>query len=173
TNVELEVEVQYALDSSNAAEGDIDEPPSPELLTEWAQSAHAVAVTSQQGSIEVTIRLVAQTEIQSLNLRYRGKDKPTNVLSFPMENDFVEVIESIKPNLGDIVICHPIIVEEAKQQKKSIRNHYAHMVTHGILHLCGFDHQDDLDAEKMEAMEIEILTQNNVPNPYLLAGDLS
>lgn len=111
---------------------------------------------------ELTIRIVDKDEIQSLNHTYRHKDKPTNVLSFPFESP----IEVSLPLLGDLVICHEIVVEEAAQQEKTLEAHWAHMVVHGVLHLKGYDHIDDTEAEVMESLEIKILNHFDIPNPY-------
>jgi probable rRNA maturation factor len=111
---------------------------------------------------EVTIRIVDTDESQSLNNQYRGKNKPTNVLSFPFECP-----PELELNLlGDLVICAPIIANEAQQQNKLIMNHYAHIVVHGILHLLGYDHIEDADADKMEGLEIEILEKLSIDDPY-------
>ena len=111
---------------------------------------------------ELTIRIVDKDEIQFLNRTYRHKDKATNVLSFPFESP----VEVSLPLLGDLVICHDIVIEEAKQQGKPIEAHWAHMVVHGVLHLKGYDHIDDTEAEVMESLEIEILNDFNILNPY-------
>ncbi|MCW8928706.1 MAG: rRNA maturation RNase YbeY [Gammaproteobacteria bacterium] len=116
---------------------------------------------------ELTIRIVDKEEVQSLNRMYRDKDKPTNVLSFPYEDfPFDTPPEIHLPLLGDLVICHDIVVEEASQQGKTIEAHWAHMVVHGVLHLKGYDHIDDSDAHIMESLEIKILHQLKVKNPY-------
>ena len=119
-------------------------------------------------------RLVEEVEMVQLNNEFRGKNKPTNVLSFPVEQDFFDLTQLISNDeefdeynlLGDIVICHSVIVKEAGEQAKSTADHYAHMVVHGILHLCGYDHIDDADAQEMESLEVEILAKHNVINPY-------
>jgi probable rRNA maturation factor len=103
--------------------------------------------------IAVTVRVVEEAEIASLNQQFRKSEGPTNVLAFPF--DSVEEIEY--PYLGDIIICLPVVKRESKQQVKSIRSHFAHMVIHGTLHLCGYDHQDDAEAEEMESVEQGIL----------------
>ena len=106
-------------------------------------------------NLELTIRVVDKQEIIDLNTRYRHKNVPTNVLSFPgyIEEEFDYHV------LGDIVVCATVIEEEAKQQNKELLAHWAHMVIHGILHLLGYDHQNILDANKMENLEVNLLNQ--------------
>jgi probable rRNA maturation factor len=112
---------------------------------------------------ELSIRLVDIEESQSLNHQYRHKDKPTNVLSFEFEAP-----EGVELNLlGDLVICADIVKDEAKSQQKQVFHHWAHMVVHGCLHLLGFDHINDTDATEMEALEIEVLAELGINNPYL------
>ncbi|TLF45949.1 rRNA maturation RNase YbeY [Halomonas urmiana] len=112
---------------------------------------------------ELTVRFVDAEESQALNRDYRGRDRPTNVLSFPFEAPpGIEL-----PLLGDLVICHPVVVQEAREQDKSTPAHYAHMVIHGTLHLLGHDHLDDDEAEIMEALEREILASLGIADPYL------
>jgi probable rRNA maturation factor len=113
---------------------------------------------------EVTIRIVNKNEIAKLNEAYRNKNYPTNVLSFPLE--VKQNIPMKFPLLGDIVVCANVVSEEAKQQGKPIKSHWAHMIVHGTLHLLGFDHEIDEDAEKMETLEIAILQQLKIANPY-------
>jgi probable rRNA maturation factor len=133
--------------------------PSLEQIETWA---NAVLVAENTGEQEITVRFTDDEESQTLNHDYRGKDKPTNVLSFPFE-----VPPGIEMNLlGDLVICVPVIMREAQEQDKTPTNHYAHMVVHGILHLLGYDHIDDADADIMEAKEIRILASLNIGNPY-------
>lgn len=105
---------------------------------------------------ELTIRIVDESESRMLNRDYRGKDKSTNVLSFAGEGEV----------LGDLVICAPVVEREAREQHKTLRAHWAHMVVHGCLHLRGYDHEHDTDAQKMEAREIRILRQLGFDNPY-------
>ncbi|MDX7992899.1 rRNA maturation RNase YbeY [Xenorhabdus littoralis] len=117
-----------------------------------------------QAESEVTIRLVDEAEIHDLNLTYRGKDKPTNVLSFPFEAP-PEVELSL---LGDLIICRQVVEKEAEEQQKTAEEHWAHMVVHGSLHLLGYDHIEDDEAEEMESLETEILEKMGYPDPYLM-----
>ena len=111
---------------------------------------------------DVCIKIVDETESQFLNLTYRKKDKPTNVLSFPlMSDDFIET-----EHLGDLAICAAVVEKEAKQQGKPINHHWAHMTIHGLLHLLGYDHIEDAEAEEMEALEAELLQELGISNPY-------
>lgn len=125
------------------------------------------AVTPFQEDAEVTIRIVDEAESHQLNLTYRGKDKPTNVLSFPFEAP----PEIELPLLGDLVICRQVVEQEAEEQNKSPSAHWAHMVVHGSLHLLGYDHISDDDAEEMESLETEIMMQLGFPDPYLSEKD--
>lgn len=105
----------------------------------------------------LTIRIVSEAESQSLNNQYRKKNKPTNVLSFLINN---------KPLLGDIILCHSVIKKEALEQKKRIEHHYAHLIIHGYLHFLGFNHTKNDDALIMENKEISILKKLGINNPY-------
>ncbi len=130
-------------------------------LAQFQQWVNA-SLLPQYDNTELTIRLVDIDESQQLNAQYRDKNKPTNVLSFPFEAP-----KGIELNLlGDLVICADIVETEAQQQTKAINAHWAHMVVHGCLHLLGYDHINDLDAEQMEALEIDILTKLGFNNPY-------
>ena len=115
-----------------------------------------------KGESELLIRIVDVAEIQMLNKTYRDKDKPTNVLSFPSDLP-IEIDESI---LGDVVICTEVVTQEAKVQEKTFDNHLLHMAIHGTLHLLGYDHIKESEAQEMEALEIEILQKQQVANPY-------
>jgi probable rRNA maturation factor len=126
----------------------------------WVDSA----LDNYQKDFELTIRLVDVQESQALNLQYREKDKPTNVLSFPFE-----VPEGIELDLlGDLVICADIVAKEAKQQHKELHSHWAHMTIHGCLHLLGYDHIDDSEATEMEALETKLLKGLGISDPYLI-----
>ena len=120
------------------------------------------AILPFQQEAEVTVRVVDSAESHELNLTYRGKDKPTNVLSFPFEcPPGVEL-----PLLGDLVICRQVVEQEAQEQNKPLLAHWAHMVVHGSLHLLGYDHIEDDEAEEMETLEIEFLAALGYANPY-------
>jgi len=122
----------------------------------WAQAAFAGAATRRvPTAAELTIRVVGAAESRKLNRTWRGKDKPTNVLSFGSEHD-----------VGDLAICAPVVAREAREQGKQPAAHWAHMVVHGVLHLLGYDHENDRDAARMEAREAKILAQLGMPNPY-------
>ncbi len=112
----------------------------------------------------VNIAIVDAKESQALNKQFRHKDKPTNVLSFPFEAFEGMVIE--EHIIGDLVICADVIQQEADAQQKDPLAHWAHLSIHGSLHLVGFDHQNDAEANKMESLEIELLQQLGYPNPY-------
>jgi len=131
-------------------------------LIMWATTA----LQSQLDSAELTIRLIAADEMQLLNHQYRQQNKPTNVLSFPSEIPAEIMAELELPYLGDIAICPEVIHEESHEQGKEPHFHWAHIVIHGVLHLLGYDHINDNDAEIMQNLEIAILTKLNFPNPY-------
>ena len=128
-------------------------------LRHWARSALA----GRKRDAEVAIRIVDAAESQALNRRYRGKDKPTNVLAFPAELP----PELELPLLGDLVICRDVVEAEAAEQAKPLDAHWAHMVIHGTLHLVGYDHETADEAAAMEALEAEILAELGWPNPYM------
>ena len=155
---QLDVEIQHAIADADVNEGE--EPPSDPVIRRWAELAYQAVA---QDPSELTIRLVSAAEITSLNRDYRDLDQATNVLSFPFEMD-PEIDFAL---LGDIVICHSVAVAEAQQQNKRLADHYAHLVTHGVLHLCGYDHEQDDQAEIMETLEIELLASQGISNPYI------
>jgi probable rRNA maturation factor len=133
--------------------------PSLPFFQQWVNTTLSF-VTDKE--FELTIRLVDTKESQQLNSQYRHKEKPTNVLSFPFE-----VPDGIELNLlGDLVVCVQVVEQEAKEQNKKLFDHWAHMIVHGCLHLLGYDHINDIDAEKMEALEIKILAELFISNPY-------
>ena len=135
----------------------LDNIPESGLLSQWIESA----LLNNFDQLEQTIRVVGESESRSLNQQYRSIDKPTNVLSFPSQSDYLDY-----DCLGDLVICAPVVRAEAGQQGKTLEAHWAHMVIHGMLHLQGYDHVADIEAEKMEALEIKILSTLGYSNPY-------
>ena len=135
--------------------------PDEALLRNWV-SAALCDHGDDSDEAEIAIRIVDEDESRMLNHRYRAKDKPTNVLSFQASiPDGVEL-----PLLGDILICAPIVAREASEQGIDPEAHWAHMVVHGTLHLLGYDHQDDVQADAMECREVEILGELGYSNPY-------
>ena len=153
----VQVDVQYIDRGSEQQAESPEEPPSASEFQRWVELA-----LGDNQSAQVSIRIVDEDESQSLNRIYRGKDSPTNVLSFPMN-----IPEEFNvPMLGDLVICAPVVAREAREQHKSATEHWAHMVIHGMLHLQGYDHIDDEQAEEMESLEIKLLHQLGFANPY-------
>lgn len=133
--------------------------PREESIRRWADAAFTAA---SQGDAEVTIRVVDREEGAALNRTFRNGERATNVLSFDYSDD-PHVPSGL---LGDIVICAPVVSEEATRQEKDAAAHWAHMVVHGVLHLCGYDHVQDEDAAAMEALEARILSRLGFPDPY-------
>ena len=133
--------------------------PSDDAFRRWCE----LALRQRSADSEMTIRLVDETEGRELNRTYRHKDYATNVLSFPADvpDDMLDI-----PLLGDLVICVPVVEREAVEQGKPLDAHWAHLVMHGCLHLLGYDHIDDDEAEEMEALERELLAELGHPDPY-------
>jgi len=148
-----EIEVQ------NALQAQAETVPGEEQFQRWAQAA--LDECRREGG-ELVVRLVDEEESAQLNQTYRDKVGPTNVLSFPFEAP-PEVPVDL---LGDLAICVPVVVGEAEEQNKPLEAHYAHMVVHGTLHLLGYDHLENGDAEVMEKLEIAILSRLGYANPY-------
>ena len=143
------------MDIQNACEDPA--PEDPDLLA-WISAA----LQGRRETAEVSVRLVSEPEMAELNQRYRGKNGPTNVLSFPA--DLPDGIDH--PLLGDIVVCPAVVNREATEQNKSSSQHWMHMMVHGSLHLLGYDHIDEGDARQMEALERQILADGGYPDPY-------
>ncbi len=120
---------------------------------------------------ELAIRIVDNQEIKALNKQYRKQDKSTNVLSFPFELPEQVKNSMSHPMLGDIIICHSVVIKEAKEQHKELTAHYAHMIIHGALHLLGYDHIKKEDASIMEPLEITALATLGFNNPYELSNE--
>lgn len=161
------IDVQLACDDylSSAEPNSL---PTMEQLQHWADQAllHPLSGTARTEA-EISVRIVDIEESQTLNREYRSKDKPTNVLSFPAEAPEgwpPELLQELP--LGDLVISAHIVAQEASDQGKSLEAHWAHMMIHGSLHLLGYDHIDDDEAEQMEALEVRLLDQLGYPNPY-------
>jgi len=152
--------MSVTLDLQIACDGDV---PSQQQFQQWVD----LALQQVTEDCELSIRLVDEAESAELNGTYRGKDYPTNVLSFPFEAP-VE-IEPIL--LGDLVVCVPIVHKEAIEQNKPVEHHWAHMVVHGCLHLLGYDHIDDDEAQEMESLETTLLKSLAISDPYQEQGD--
>lgn len=148
----IELDLQIAVE-------DTTDLPTEVQLQQWLEST----ITLFQSQAEITIRIVENEESQQLNRDYRGKDKPTNVLSFPFEAPPGIEIDL----LGDLIICKQVVEAEAKEQNKSLSAHWAHMVVHGSLHLLGYDHIDDDEADEMESIETEIMQKLGFEDPYI------
>lgn len=155
----LRLSVQRALQGADAS----CLPRRPQLL-KWCRAA-------ARGDVEVVIRLVGEGEGRALNRDYRGRDYATNVLSFAYDEGEDMPLPPGMPQVGDIVLCVPVIADEAARQGKSLIDHYAHLVVHGMLHLQGFDHQTEADAAGMEALEREILAGLGIGDPYADTND--
>ncbi|MGH8217692.1 MAG: rRNA maturation RNase YbeY, partial [Steroidobacteraceae bacterium] len=117
---------------------------------------------------ELAVRIVGARESRRLNARYRGRDEPTNVLSFPAAEHLARLAPdpSVQAPLGDLVLCSPVIAREARRAGKSLRAHWAHLIVHGALHLVGYDHVEPLAARRMERREITVLKRLGFANPY-------
>jgi probable rRNA maturation factor len=148
----LELDLQIASEAERL--------PSGEDFRRWC----SVALQQRTADSELTIRIVDEPEGRELNLRWREKDYATNVLSFPADvpDELLDI-----PLLGDLVICAPVVVREALEQDKAADAHWAHLVIHGCLHLLGYDHIEDEEAEEMESLERDLLAELGYPDPYL------
>jgi probable rRNA maturation factor len=141
--------------------------PSGRALGRWARAAHRAALAGRapagESSRRLGVRVVGPAESRRLNRTYRGKDRPTNVLSFPASREERDLCGS----LGDLVVCAAVVASEARDQGKERAAHWAHMVVHGVLHLHGYDHERPRAARAMERLEVEILGGFGYQNPYL------
>lgn len=130
-------------------------------------TARRVLASSDYPLAEVTILLTDDQQIESLNASFRGLNKPTNVLSFPFEDHpGGETEQDSGTYLGDLALASGVVRREAIDQAKSTSDHFNHMIVHGLLHLLGYDHEDDESAEAMEALEIHLLSEMQIANPY-------
>lgn len=133
--------------------------PNEEQIQRWVDAA----LQGYTQDTEIVVRIIDEQESAHLNGQYRHKQGPTNILSFP-----VEIPEGIELNLlGDLVVCAPVVEREAREQQKLLTHHWAHIIVHGVLHLLGYNHIEDDEAEVMENREIDILKTLNISNPYL------
>ncbi|MDH4570546.1 rRNA maturation RNase YbeY [Pseudomonas sp. BN414] len=148
----LELDLQLASEAQGL--------PSEEDFRRWCE----LALRQRSADSELTIRLVDEPEGRELNRTWRHKDYATNVLSFPADvpDELLDI-----PLLGDLVICAPVVAREASEQGKTLEAHWAHLVIHGCLHLLGYDHIEDEEAEEMEALERELLAELGHPDPYI------
>ena len=149
------VRLDMSLEDASGAPG----VPAEAAFRHWAEAA----LSGRRAEAELAIRVVDEAESAELNSHYRGKTGPTNVLSFPTELPAGVPL----PVLGDLVICAPMVAREAREQGKSAEAHWAHLVVHGCLHLLGFDHVAEAEAEAMESLERQILAGLGLPDPYL------
>jgi len=147
----INIEIQYATE--------INDLPEEGLIKKWVNSS----LNGYIENAELTIRIVDKAEGAQLNEKWRNAQGPTNVLSF-LYSDLNETTKSIQ---GDIVICAPLILREAAEQKKSVDAHWAHIIVHGILHLLGYDHDNENDANEMESLETSILGKLKISDPYI------
>jgi probable rRNA maturation factor len=142
TPPKLSLAVQYASDSAHL--------PTRSQFRRWVKAA-------LQGDVSLTLRIVDEAEGRELNKGYRGKDYPTNVLTFVLDDE---------PLYGDVIVCAPVVEREAREQHKDLLAHYAHMTIHALLHLQGYDHENDADAAEMEALETRLMLKLRYPDPY-------
>lgn len=152
-SIELMLDLQLACEDNS-------ELPTEQQLTQWASAA--LASRTDIDEPELTVRIVDEEESQQLNFEYRGKDKPTNVLSFPFEAPAHVPL----PLLGDLIVCKQVVAREAVEQGKTSQAHWAHMIVHGCLHLLGYDHIEDEEAEEMEGIERIVLAELGFEDPY-------
>ena len=147
------IEVQLSLDDELVPDGS--------RITAWVDCA---LKSVQKRAVSITVRVVTREEMQSLNVRFRGQNSATNVLSFPSDDR-----GSLRTGVrGDIVVCSVVVQTEAQEQNKAVDAHWAHMIIHGVLHLCGYDHTTDAVATDVESLEVLILHQLGFPDPYQL-----
>ena len=151
----LSIDIQKACASEDS--------PDEDSIKRWISAA----IRDERDESELSIRIVDEKESAEFNQRYRGKSGATNVLSFP----FDAVTPEPLPILGDLVICAPVVAREASEQQKPTDAHWAHIVIHGVLHLLGYDHIEDQDAERMESLETAIMLVLDFPPPYRILDE--
>jgi probable rRNA maturation factor len=155
----VQIDVQVAADVPNV-------PAEPDIQS-WLEQVIARVAPDTKRSVEMSVRIVDETEARALNYQFRHQDSATNVLSFPLSDASLSDLPDDFPlTLGDIVICGPVVAREASEQGKNSSDHWAHMLVHGALHLFGYDHQTHEQAAEMETLETSILANGGVENPY-------
>jgi probable rRNA maturation factor len=155
--VAVTVDVQVACDDTDIPEDG--------TIQDWMMLAVEAADVRADTPYEIAVRIVEPDEIQVLNALYRNKDEPTNVMAFPA-GPLEGLPADVPVVLGDVVVCAEVVATEARDQGKRQADHWAHMLIHGILHLLGYDHQEDDQAAAMESLEAEILARRGIANPY-------
>jgi probable rRNA maturation factor len=158
--------MKFQIDVQNAS--DDDTAPEAPIVESWV--ARTVATSGADYDTEVSVRIVDADEMRALNRKYRGKDQPTNVLSFPA-GEATGLPADMPVPLGDIVICAGVVRDEAAGQEKPLAAHWAHMLVHGTLHLLGYDHETESEAAEMEALESRILSAEGLADPYGASGE--
>lgn len=159
------VDLDYQLAVNPASTRDHGPLPSEAQVRQWIDTT--LAELDYSADVQLTVRIVDRDEMAELNQTYRHKQGVTNVLSFPFEQPQGLPEQELVPLLGDIIICAPVVHEEAAQQQKAVLQHWAHMIVHGLLHLLGYDHISDAQAEQMEGLEVRVLAALGIDNPYL------
>ena len=156
---QVQVDVQVAAAVSNV--------PARSDIQAWLEQVIAHVGRDTKRNVEVSVRIVDETEGRILNNQFRQQDRATNVLSFPLAAEsLTDLPDELPLTLGDIVICGPLVAREASEQGKESADHWAHMLVHGALHLFGYDHETDEQAVEMETLEASILADGGVGNPY-------
>ena len=153
----LSVDIQFACEDAGV--------PDEQEISRWVEQAATQSGRLPERDVEFAVRVVGEAEIQTLNQLYRNKDSATNVLSFPV-GDIDGLPADAAQQMGDIVICASVVRDEALRQGKPLADHWAHMLVHGALHLLGYDHGEDAEAEQMEQLEREILGAAGIADPY-------
>ena len=156
---DIQVDVQVAANVSNV--------PTDSDIRNWLEQVIAQVGNDTSRSIEISVKIVDEVEGRALNRQFRQKDSATNVLSFPLlDADLPELPAELPLAMGDIVICASVVAREASEQGKNSSDHWAHMLVHGALHLFGYDHETESQAQEMEMLEARILAVGGVENPY-------
>ena len=137
--------------------------PTDEQFHDWINAVP----TEMSHQLQLSIRIVDEPEARRFNREYRNRDYATNVLSFPADLPEGLPAQVRRSQLGDLLICAPVVVREARQRKRSETDHWAHLTVHGVLHLLGYDHELEAEALDMESKEIEILKTLGISDPYL------